>query len=934
MATGELYQQYELLRRADCSLWELGRGAMGITYKAYDTNLRCPVALKVINSTYLESDTARRRFLREARAAATLRHPNVASVFNLSTQQDNYFYVMEFIDGETVDARIKREGPMKPAEALSITLQVARALTAAAKQQLVHRDLKPANLMLVDQESETIVKVIDFGLAKSARDTGEDSGTLTAGEFVGTPYFASPEQFEEGEVDIRSDIYSLGCTLYFMMTGKSPFVGSIGAVMIQHFYKPVALEPLTNLPGCVVSLIQHMMEKNRDQRPQTPGDLQEAILDCLEQIRARSTRGVRGAGEAPRATLSPGRLLAQNYRLIEEFRDIPEGRRFLAEDLLRNRQVNLLVLNEQFVSDCHRFTALEAAAERLRNAPHPMLRAIYSLETVAGYDILVEEHVIGLSLLDLLRSRRVFSAPEVMRLLSRLAPLADHASAHLLEYVDLTLLGIHLVGTLTEGEIQSELLRLPLTAWDDIEPKVNAIDFLFSPSPADTDLAIRDFGEATRTPGPASSRPRASEVRLLSLLAYELLGGLRARVEETGQYTPIATLTEEGNAVLRRGLVDECPSAAELARQFAAVHSVSGLAAPQADRLNREPIRRAPPLKPSTNIPLKRTVRQRVSRLVPAAGLLAFIGIGGYMLYRSLHPPTVPEAVFGDLTVKSEPPGASILLDGNPPQKPPNTFTHVPFGTHQLSGTLKDFEPLTQSIEVHKGMTAEIQFKLNQKPDPIQVLLTEAKKYDEGSPQRLAAYVRLVQASMTSGAPDAGEYSKELGRIIERLRTKVPPISKDEFSLSYEGSVKDAANLNLLPAIVWLAENATGSEAFNLFLRAANLGDSYAMMKVGRLYLQKGTATEDAEGFSWLNRAFNAPSRNLQAGAYVGECYLDGRGTKRDVQKAEEISLPLANQNVAPAMTLASRILLYKSHRKRAEAGASTDPQMQKKLEA
>src|ERR1700758_4605068 len=144
MPTADRYQQYELLRREDGSLWELGRGAMGITYKAYDTNLRFAVALKIINSTYLESDTARQRFLREARAAAALRHPNVASVFNLGTDQESYFYVMEFIDGETIEAYVKRKGRLEPIEALNIGLQVARALAAADRQRPVHRDLKPS----------------------------------------------------------------------------------------------------------------------------------------------------------------------------------------------------------------------------------------------------------------------------------------------------------------------------------------------------------------------------------------------------------------------------------------------------------------------------------------------------------------------------------------------------------------------------------------------------------------------------------------------------------------------------------------------------------------------------------------------------------------------------------------------------------------------
>src|SRR5258708_27337602 len=179
MPEAERYQQYEVLRRGDGSLWELGRGAMGITYKAYDPNLRCTVVLKVINSTYLGNDTARQRFLREAGAAAALRHPNVASVFNLGTDQDSYFYVMEFIDGETVEACVKRKGRLEPAEALNITLQVARALGAAARHRLVHRDLKPSNLMLVDEEGEQVVKVIDFGLPKTPKDSRQDTSPLT-----------------------------------------------------------------------------------------------------------------------------------------------------------------------------------------------------------------------------------------------------------------------------------------------------------------------------------------------------------------------------------------------------------------------------------------------------------------------------------------------------------------------------------------------------------------------------------------------------------------------------------------------------------------------------------------------------------------------------------------------------------------------------------
>src|SRR5271155_4551398 len=123
-----IFDHYEVLTRDDGSLFELGRGAMGITYKAFDTNLRCPVALKVINAASIHSEVARQRFVREARSAALLRHRHVASVFHLGVSGDTYFYAMEFIEGETVDSLIRRQGALEPSFALRLATQVARAL--------------------------------------------------------------------------------------------------------------------------------------------------------------------------------------------------------------------------------------------------------------------------------------------------------------------------------------------------------------------------------------------------------------------------------------------------------------------------------------------------------------------------------------------------------------------------------------------------------------------------------------------------------------------------------------------------------------------------------------------------------------------------------------------------------------------------------------
>ena len=133
---------------------ELGRGAMGVTYKAFDVDLRCPVTLKVISERYLGDESARLRFLREARAAASVRHPNVASVFHLGRTGENYFYAMEFVEGETLENLIKRSGRLEVKLALEIATQVAAGLAAVHKQKLVHRDIKPSNIMVSLEEEE------------------------------------------------------------------------------------------------------------------------------------------------------------------------------------------------------------------------------------------------------------------------------------------------------------------------------------------------------------------------------------------------------------------------------------------------------------------------------------------------------------------------------------------------------------------------------------------------------------------------------------------------------------------------------------------------------------------------------------------------------------------------------------------------------------
>jgi len=259
---------------ADGQPVELGKGAMGVTYRAIDTTLQRPVALKVISSRLIDNELLKSRFIREARAAASLRHPNVASVFYLGSTESTYFYAMELVTGETLEQFIAHQGPLDPALALDIATQVTSALVAAHQAGLVHRDIKPANLILTrDEKGGMLVKVIDFGLVKLTGEPGDDSAMSDPGTFVGTPRYASPEQFSGGKIDIRSDLYAVGITLWHMLTKATPFNGTPTQVAAQHLQSPLPIRELRHLPHPIVSLLAHLLEKKPEDRPQTPEEL-------------------------------------------------------------------------------------------------------------------------------------------------------------------------------------------------------------------------------------------------------------------------------------------------------------------------------------------------------------------------------------------------------------------------------------------------------------------------------------------------------------------------------------------------------------------------------------------------------------------------------------------------------------------------------------
>lgn len=264
------HPRYEILGR-------LGKGGMGVVYKAEHRVMRRTVALKVINQKLVRHQTAIERFRLEVRAAAKLSHPNIVIAHDAEQEGDLHYLVMEFVDGSDVAAQVKKAGPLPIRHACHFARQTALGLQHAHETGMVHRDIKPQNLMIA---RDGRVKILDFGLARlaSEADIDPDAAKLTKdGVMLGTPDYMAPEQIIDCRTaDIRADIYSLGCTLHYMLAGEVPFpTGSVvDKMQAQLKQQPSSLLELRNeVPTELVAILQKMMAKDVDERYQTPAEV-------------------------------------------------------------------------------------------------------------------------------------------------------------------------------------------------------------------------------------------------------------------------------------------------------------------------------------------------------------------------------------------------------------------------------------------------------------------------------------------------------------------------------------------------------------------------------------------------------------------------------------------------------------------------------------
>ncbi len=309
---------------------QLGAGSMGEVFKAVDTGLDRRVAIKLLSEKHRDSPELRKRFVREGRAVAAISHPNVVQVFATGSFDDRPYIAMELLDGIDLGSVVDKRGPLSSAEAAHAVLDAAQGLSAAAKAGLIHRDVKPSNLVRLDDGK---VKVTDFGLAKPV-DPGSEPALTAMGVVVGTPDYIAPEQARGEPIDERVDIYALGGTLYFLLTGIPPFRTGRPVddkylkVVARHLRNPApdALERNPNADRELAGLAMQLMAKKSTERPSyveltqrlsailarlDPGSVPELIAATRERSRPILVPTGTGASLAPGAdTISDGDLAA------------------------------------------------------------------------------------------------------------------------------------------------------------------------------------------------------------------------------------------------------------------------------------------------------------------------------------------------------------------------------------------------------------------------------------------------------------------------------------------------------------------------------------------------------------------------------------------------------------------------------------------------
>ena len=260
---------------------KIGQGGMGVVFRGFDRSLNRPVAVKVMAPHLSTNGVARKRFAREAQAAAAVVHPHVVPIYRVNSSAERPYLAMSLIDGRSLQDYVSRNGPLETQDVVRVAIQIADGLAAAHRQGLIHRDIKPANILM--EKDVRRVMITDFGLARAI----DDVAMTHSGCLAGTPHYMSPEQVTGAELDHRSDLFSLGSVLYFVATGREPFRAEIAFAVMNKIIRDVPRPSQcvnADIPATLDRIIRRLLEKSPTDRIQSAAELQQMLTQYLAHL--------------------------------------------------------------------------------------------------------------------------------------------------------------------------------------------------------------------------------------------------------------------------------------------------------------------------------------------------------------------------------------------------------------------------------------------------------------------------------------------------------------------------------------------------------------------------------------------------------------------------------------------------------------------------
>ena len=569
------FGNFDIMNDAEGRPLALGKGTFGRTYQARHRYLDTIVALKIINERYATDAGVRQRFLVEARAVARLSHPHVARLYDFGEVEGVLHYAMEFCGGGSLADYVAKNGPLGLQQVVEVGQQIGGALKCAHAAGFIHRDLKPSNIMLTEPKGPLFTKLIDFGLVQPSlpEATGSvgDDQSADGARFLGTPLFASPEQLKEEPMDIRTDLFSLGMTLWFLALGRAPEGGSSAEIAARRLSpESYAIQLPVNLPSQLRDVLARLLQKDRRNRFASASEVFAAFNTCATTLGFRRARDYTSAAEptewdesAPAAApeqaaiAEPAEIerveadLDSEFKIVTRINDDLTGSNYLAESKAGGALVFLHVLHPALVEDASTFELLRVHMTQLRTLNAPEILQPRALRAFSDYVSIVIDRPTGGDLLSILRTERVVNLIEAAPLLESIAAVCDGLAAAGLPGPQLT--PAHIFVEWPDGDSQPNG-GASARQLSEARPKLYPRFLTVSEAPELARLNEPEDASSTMTSDMLGDPSRADNVcEHFGILLYRIVAGRNCPIAaslSSQAYVPVPGLSEQANRTL------------------------------------------------------------------------------------------------------------------------------------------------------------------------------------------------------------------------------------------------------------------------------------------------------------------------------------------------------------------------------------------------